>query len=83
MYTTKTELKKEVRNELQCPSEFIRHLAHFDVFDQLKESILSDDKPTEYDVMKEIREAYVDYCRDTGLDYEQDNRKARVGFYFY
>lgn len=44
MYTTKTELKKEVRNELKCPAEFIRHLARFDTFDQLKEAVVSDDK---------------------------------------
>ena len=81
MYTTKTELKKEVRNELKCPSEFIRHLTHFDVFGDLKEAILSDDRRTECDIMQEIREGYYDYCRYAGIDYEQDNRKARIGFF--
>ena len=81
MYTTRTELKKEVRNELKCPSEFIRHLTRFDVFGDLKEAVVSDDRSTENDIMKEIRDAYLGYCRDTGLDFEQDNRKARIGFF--
>lgn len=83
MYTTKTQLKKEVREELQCPSEFIRHLARFDTFDQLKESVVSDDRQVKFDVLKDIRQAYKDYCHETGLDYNTDNRKARVGFFIY
>lgn len=83
MITTIQELKKEVKNELKCPSEFIKHLSRFDTFSQLKESVVSDDRITENNLMNEIREAYFDYCDYTGIDRNQDNRKARIGFFIY
>lgn len=83
MYTTKAELKKEVMNDLQCPAEYIQHLARFGVFDDLKETVISDDRRTEYDIMKEIREGYYDYYRFAGINPAEDNRKARIGFFIY
>lgn len=82
MYTTKAQIKKELREELQCPHEFIKHLERFDSFDGLKEAVLDDDKTTIHDEIKEIRNAYIDFCCENGLDINQDNRKARVGFFF-
>ena len=81
MYTTKTELKKEIRNELKCPAEFIQHLSHFDVFGDLKAALLSDDKDVARDIRKEIQDTYYDYCRSAGLEFGADNKKARIGFF--
>lgn len=83
MKTTITELKVEVRNDLKCPSEFIRHLSRFNVFGDLKESILSNDKVIEHDIMKEIRDGYNDYCTSAGLEFGADNQKARIGFFIF
>ena len=81
MYTTRTEMKSMVRDELKCPAEYIRHLSRFDVFGDLKEAALSDDKQVVYDIMSDIRDGYIDYCRMAGIDCEADNRKARIGFF--
>lgn len=81
MYTTKTELKSMVRDELKCPAEFIQHLSHFDVFGDLKAAAISDDRGVERDIMSEIKDDYFDYCRSTGLEFGADNRKARIGFF--
>lgn len=83
MYKTITELKKEVKNELECPAEYIRHLARFNVFGDLKKAVLSDDKGVQKDIMNDIRDGYSDFCRMAGLDFEADNRKARIGFFIY
>jgi len=83
MKTTITELKAEVRNDLKCPSEYIRHLSRFNVFGDLKEAVLSDDKDIKRDIIDEIRTGYNDYCASAGLEFGADNRKARVGFFLY
>ena len=83
MYTTKTELKNEVRNELKCPAEFSRHLSRFDVFGGLKAAALSDDNGFERNIMHDNQDAYFDYCSSAGLEFGSDNQKARVGFFIY
>lgn len=74
-------IMEQVRDELKCPDEFIEQQAQFDTFDRMQACRLDGDSAALNDEMKAVRQAYLDFCHDTGLDYDTDNRKARIGFF--
>ena len=81
-YFTIPQIKKYVRDELQAPAEFIKHLARFDTFSELKKAYAEGDDGIVHDIMKEMRDGYKDYCKAAKLDYEADNRNAKPGFFY-
>lgn len=78
MYTTKTELKAWLKDELKCPQEFINRCTKFKQIDKLKEAVMDDDKEYRKEVMDDIRESYKDFCEVFGLDIQEDNRKVKI-----
>jgi len=74
MYITKTEIKANLKEELQCPQSFIDRCNKFGQIDELKQAILNDDRDIQKEVMDGIYEAYKDYCDAFNLDIESDNR---------
>lgn len=77
MYTTKTELKTQLKEELQCPQGFIVRLTKFGQIDELKKAIIADDEAIRKEVMDDIYQSYKDYCEAFNLDYEADNRDLK------
>ena len=72
------EIREDLREELQCPDEFLDHLERFNVLRQLQKAMLGEDKSVLYDQMKEIRQTYYhDYCKEGNLNPESDNRDVR------
>lgn len=80
---TTTALKKEIRDEFQCPAEFIRSLSRNFLFTCLQDAVASDDKAEAADIKKLIREEYRTYCKYTNLDVAADNRQAQPGFFIW
>lgn len=80
---TTAELRQEVRDKLQCPAEYIKHLQRFGVFRDMKNAIQRDEPEAAREMLNDARESYRDFCHETGLNFDEDNRKARVGFFFY
>ena len=68
---TKTEIKKKIREELQCPTDFIeRCLNKGGRIDELKNTEHESDWQF---VMNEIYDEWHDYCKAWELDPEEDN----------
>ena len=74
MYTTKTDIKKELREELHCPEKFIDTLNQLGLIDDLKKHLLQDSKSEVNDLHKKIVEEYKVFCKAHGLNVEDDNR---------
>jgi len=72
---TRTEVRRYVRKELQCPADFLDVLAKFGDIDELKEAIASGDRDIEREVMDGIWEAYKQYCENNNIDFEADNSR--------
>lgn len=82
MNTSRTEIQKELQNDmLKCPAEFNKHLSKFGYIDRILEYRINDERQNAEDIIKEIRDDYRDYCHDTGLDVNADNRDQRPGFF--
>ncbi len=75
---TKTEIKKFIKDELKCPTDFIeRCLNASGIIDNLKEAA---DNDSEWQfVMKEVYESYQDYCKSFDLDVDNDNTGFKRG----
>lgn len=70
---TKTEIKKQLKEELKCPTDFIeRCLNKEGRIDHLKE--YADDKTEWQLTMNMIYDEWKDYCDAWELDPEADNR---------
>ena len=78
---TLNDVKKMVRNELQCPNEFIKHWTGSKEFDDLKQAIISDDRDIVEDIMDMIRTEYMEYCKSCKLDPSEDNTNAKPYFF--
>ncbi len=75
MYITKTEIKAQLKEELKCPQSFIDRINRlFDMIDELRKAIRSDDRDVQQEVMDNIYQAHRDYCEAYNLDWEEDNR---------
>ena len=72
---TKTEIKKQLKEELKCPTDFIeRCLNKEGRIDHLR------DAETEHDtqwIMNIIYDEYAEYCKEWELDPEEDNTKFK------
>ena len=70
---TKTEIKKQLKEELKCPTDFIEMCLNKEGrIDQLKE--YADDKTEWQLTMNMIYDEWKDYCNAWELDPEADNR---------
>ena len=76
---TKIEIKKSLREELQCDYGFIIHLTKWGMIQKLQDAYADPNESEEYvkETMEEIYEAYKDYCNTWGLDYQADNRRNK------
>lgn len=72
---TRTEVRRYIRQTLQCPSDFLDTLSKFGDIDELREAIASGDRDVEKEVMDGIWEAYKQYCEDNKVDFDADNRR--------
>ena len=75
---TVSEIRNYIQDELQCPSEFIRHLHHCGVFLQYKSAMRV---KSEQDIVSEILEDYGDFCVIAQLNPTDDNRKAKTAVF--
>lgn len=72
---TKTEMKRELKEELQCPTDFIERCLNANGrIDELKQAIHEADRQ---DIMNVIYDEWRDYCDAWGLDMEADNRNFK------
>ena len=71
MYTTKTEIKAQLKEELKCPQDFIDRINKAGWIDDIKDA---DDRDTVADIMKDIYDEYRYYCKQYELDIKEDNR---------
>lgn len=85
MMATCDEIRSDIRDELLCPVEYLRHLTRFGVIRELKAIINADefDRDVRDQFMDEIRDGYAGYCDGTGLTYGDDNRKAHPHWFTY
>ena len=75
MYTTKTEIKQAIKEELKCPTDFIERCLNAEGrIDELKDATHEADRE---DIMNVIYDEYRQYCKAWDLDYEADNRKLK------
>ena len=76
---SKIEIKKYLREKLQCDYGFIIHLTKWGMIQKLQDAYADPVEPDAYakETLDEIYETYKDYCETWGLDYEADNRKNK------
>jgi len=74
---TKTEIKKQLKEELKCPTDFIEnYLNKGGRIDELKEAVHEHDTQ---EIMNTIMEEYAEYCKTFDLDINEDNTGFRRG----
>ncbi len=75
-HISKVELKKRLREELQCDYGFIIQLTEWGVIKKLQDAYADeiDSDSCSKEVMNEIYDMYKEYCNVRGLDYATDNR---------
>ena len=74
MKVTKTDIKKAIREEFQCPMDFIDRLNKFGMIDDLKAAETEHD----YQMLKnDALDEYAEYCKAWNLDINADNRKVK------
>ena len=72
---TKTEIKKAIKEELQCPTDFIERCLNAEGrIDEMKDAI---EEHTQQMVMNTIYEEWKDYCEAWGLNPQEDNTKFK------
>ena len=73
---SKIEIKRIIREELQCDYGFIIHLTKWGMIQKLQDAYADPNESDAYvkETMDEIWNTYKDYCSTWGLDFEADNR---------
>lgn len=76
---SKNEIKKDLREKLQCDYGFIIHLTKWGMIQKLQDAYADPVESDAYvkETLNEIYETYKDYCEVWDLDYEADNRKTK------
>ena len=75
------DVKKYVKDELKCPTEFIRHLTGCKEFNEMKSAMISGDRDIVNELIEKIRTEYNEYCSFTKLDPSDDNTNVKPGYY--
>lgn len=74
---TKTEIKKQLKEELKCPADFIENYLNKEGrIDELKEAAHEHDTQ---EIMNTILDEYAEYCKMFELDINDDNTGFKRG----
>lgn len=74
MNVTKTNVKSLVKEQFQCPWDFVEQLNAIGVIDELKQAINEGEKDIDSGTRDRILGEYKTYCNTWGLDVNADNR---------